>query len=189
MNNKWLKTVFLLLGLLLIRLEPVCAAPSIIAVESPIISENIQVENQQGHQLSFYTDLIKNKTVAINFIFTTCSSSCPLATAVFKQVQKQLGAQKIHLISISVDPNTDTPARLNTFAQQFKTATGWDFITGDRATINALLQNLEAYSADKTLHTNMVLIGNDKTHTWTRLYGLPSAEAIITAIKQVSPQP
>lgn len=146
----------------------------------------LQVINQHNHPLNFYHDLVKNKTVAINFIFTTCSSSCPLATAVFKQVQKQLGTQPVHLISVSVDPDHDTPERLSAFAQPFNIATGWDFVTGDRVEITALLKALEVYSPDKNLHTNMVLIGNDATHIWTRLYGLPSADAIVEALKKVT---
>lgn len=167
--------------LLLFKVSTIMAASS----QEPLWG-NTQVINHQGQPLSFYHDLIKGKTVAINFIFTTCNSSCPLATAVFKEVQKQIGAHQVQLISISVDPKTDTPARLNTFARQFNTAAGWDFITGDHAEITELLKAVDVYTPDKTLHTNMVLIGNAVTHQWIRLYGLPSADAIVTALKTVA---
>jgi protein SCO1 len=171
----------------LILLSITFAKPMLAAKITDSAWPNTPVINQR-HQALNFNELIKNKTVAINFIFTTCTSSCPLATAVFKQVQTQLGAQNIHLISISVDPDADTPEKLSAFAQQFQIESRWDFITGKRADITALLKALEVYSPDKTLHTNRVLIGNDKTHTWTRLYGLPSADDIVNAVKQLSNQ-
>lgn len=170
----------------LILLSLLCVQPMLAANNPEIAWPNTPVINQHNQPLNFYNDLIKNKTVAINFIFTTCSSSCPLATAIFKQVQKQFGAQNVQLISISVDPSTDTSARLNTFAQQFNIEPGWHFITGERTEITILLKALEVYTPDKTLHTNMVIIGNDTTHTWTRLYGLPSADDIVNALKQIA---
>ncbi|MEQ1636521.1 MAG: SCO family protein [Methylococcales bacterium] len=163
--------------------------PMLAASDQEPLWRNSPVVNHHAKVLNFYQDLIKGKTVAINFIFTTCSSSCPLATAVFKQVQNQLGAQQVQLISISVDPGTDTPERLNAFAQQFKIKSGWSFITGEEAIITALLEDLDAYTPDKILHTNMVLVGNDATHNWIRLFGLPSAEMIINAFKNVTTQP
>ena len=78
------------------------------------------VLDQNGKHLFFYADLIKNKTVAINFIFTTCTSSCTLSTAVFRQVQQRLGKQKVQLITISVDPVNDTPEKLLALSQKFK---------------------------------------------------------------------
>ncbi|HEV7375880.1 MAG TPA: SCO family protein, partial [Pyrinomonadaceae bacterium] len=81
------------------------------------------VYNQNGRRLNFYTDLVKGKTVAINFIFTTCTTICPPLTATFRRVQQELGERvgsDIALISISVDPVTDTPERLQDFAAKFK---------------------------------------------------------------------
>jgi cytochrome oxidase Cu insertion factor (SCO1/SenC/PrrC family) len=133
------------------------------------------VLDQNGKRLNFYTDLIKGKTVAINFIFTTCTTICPPLTATFRRVQMDLGEhadRDVQLISISVDPTTDVPERLRAFAAKFKAGPGWTFVTGDKPEIDKLLRALGAAVADKNDHTPMILIGNDRANYWTRTYGL-----------------
>ena len=156
------------------------------AINLAIPVPHLFVLDQNGNQVDFYRDLIKNKTVAINFIFTACTSSCPLSTAIFKQVQKNLSQQKVQLITVTVDPANDTPERLFAFRKKFNAARGWVFVTGERQVISGLLKNLGVYSADKNDHSNMVIVGNDATHNWSRLYGLPQADEIISALQNVS---
>lgn len=146
----------------------------------------LSVLDQNGKQVDFYQDLIKDKTVAINFIFTRCTASCPLSTAIFRQVQKKLGKQKVQLISISVDPVNDTPERLLEFCKTYKTEPGWIFVTGEKSTIAELLKSLGAYSADRNQHSNMVIVGNAAAKQWTRLYGFPQADVIMAATKTIA---
>src|SRR5215510_13852824 len=103
---------------------------------------NSRIYDQNGKQLNFYNDLIKGKTVAINFIFTTCTASCPPLTATFRRVQQDAEQRglPLQLISISVDPTVDTPERLNAFAEKFHAGPGWTFVTGDKTEIDTLLQ-------------------------------------------------
>lgn len=149
---------------------------------------NIPVIDQNGNRLNFYSDLIKDKTVAVNFIFTTCTTICPPLTATFRRVQQELAtsAPDARLISISVDPTTDTPPRLNDFASKFKAAAGWTFVTGDQSEISSLLKALGAGVDDKNDHTPMILIGNDKAGYWTRAYGLSSPAALSKAILEAA---
>ena len=83
---------------------------------------NTRIYDQNGKPLNFYDDLIKGKTVAINFVFTTCTASCPPLTATFRKVQQNASERKldIKLVSISVDPVVDTPERLRAFADKSK---------------------------------------------------------------------
>jgi cytochrome oxidase Cu insertion factor (SCO1/SenC/PrrC family) len=150
--------------------------------------QHIQVYDQNGNIKNFYTDLIKGKTVAINFIFTTCTTICPPLTATFRRVQQNLaqGAPDVQLISISVDPSTDTPERLRDFAGKFGAKPGWTFVTGEQATIDSLLQALGAAVANKNDHTPMILIGNDATGYWTRVYGLSSPETLVKAMTEAA---
>lgn len=140
-----------------------------------------QVYNQNGEQLNFYTDLIKGKTVAINFVFTTCTAVCPSLTATFRRVQQE--AEKrgvdVQLISISVDPTVDTPERLREFAAKYKAGPGWTFVTGEKTRIDSVLQSLGVAAANKNDHTPMVLIGSDVTDDWSRVYGLSSPTKIV----------
>lgn len=139
------------------------------------------VFDQHGKQLRFYSDLVKGKTVAINFVFTTCKGVCPTLTAKFRQVQRELGervGRDIQLISISVDPTTDVPERLSAYAEKFQAGPGWTFITGSKPEIDELLRALGAFAPEKSNHPQTILIGNDATGYWTRTLGLTPAKAV-----------
>jgi protein SCO1 len=147
------------------------------------------VYNQHGQKLNFYTDLVRGKTVAINFIFTTCTTICPPLTATFRKVQQELGervGRDIELISISVDPTTDVPERLKEFSAKFKAAPGWTFVTGSKPEIDQLLSALGAAVGDKNDHTPMLLIGNDAAGYWTRTYGLAPASTLVKVINEAA---
>jgi protein SCO1 len=145
---------------------------------------DVTVQDQNGKSLNFYNDLVKGKVVAINFVFTTCTTICPPLTATFRRVQQQLAEQKFsaQLISISVDPAIDTPERLRDFAAKFKVEPGWAFVTGATSDINSLLQQLGVAVTNKNDHTPMILIGNDETGYWTRAYGLSSPTSLVKLI-------
>lgn len=147
---------------------------------------DVKVTNQNGKQLNFYSDLVKGRTVAINFIFTTCTAICPPLTATFRKLQQELGKQhsKAQLISISVDPATDTPERLHDFASKFNAEPGWTFITGEKAEIENLLRALGAAVANRNDHTPMILIVNDATGYWTRVYGLSPPATLVKVIEE-----
>jgi cytochrome oxidase Cu insertion factor (SCO1/SenC/PrrC family) len=160
--------------------DPTAEAASFSSMKIP----NSAVYDQNGKQLDFYTDLIKGKTVAINFIFTTCTASCPPLTATFRKVQED-AAQRgldVKLISISVDPTVDTPERLLAFAQKYNAGPGWTFVTGDKGEIDSLLKGLGAAITNKNDHTPMIMIGNDVADFWTRAYGLSSPTKLVDLI-------
>lgn len=147
------------------------------------------VYNQDGKRLNFYTDLVKGKTVAINFIFTTCTTICPPLTATFRKLQQTLGervGREVELISISVDPATDVPERLKSFAAKFKAAPGWTFVTGSKPEIDELLKALGAAVGDKNDHTPMILIGNDAAGYWTRTYGLAPSATLTAMVEEAA---
>ena len=176
------------------ELRPVNPEPSPSPTPSPSPNEtssfsslkipNARIYDQDGKQLDFYTDLIKGKTVAINFIFTTCTASCPPLTATFRKVQQNAAERglSLQLISISVDPTVDTPERLHAFAEKFNAGPGWTFVTGDKSEIDSLLNGLGAAVANKNDHTPMIMIGNDSADYWTRAYGLSSPSQLVELI-------
>jgi len=149
---------------------------------------DITVQDQNGKSLNFYTDLVKGKVVAINFVFTTCTTICPPLTATFRRVQQQLAEENspAQLISISVDPAIDTPERLRDFAAKFKAEPGWAFVTGNTSDINSLLQQLGVAVTNKNDHTPMILIGNDEAGYWTRAYGLSSPTSLVKLITEAA---
>jgi len=145
---------------------------------------NSLVYDQNGKELDFYTDLIKGKTVAINFIFTTCTASCPPLTATFRKVQQDTAQRglDVKLISISVDPTVDTPERLLAFAQKYNAEPGWTFVTGSKTEIDSLLKGLGVAITNKNDHTPMIMIGNDVADYWTRAYGLSAPTKLVDLI-------
>jgi protein SCO1/2 len=150
------------------------------------------VYDQNGNKLRFYTDLVKGKTVAINFIFTTCTTICPPLTATFRKVQQELGdrsGRDVQLISISVDPATDVPERLKEFAARFSAGPGWTFVTGGKPEVDQLLRALGAYVGDKNEHSPMILIGNESAGYWTRAYGLAPPATIVKLINDAAAKP
>lgn len=153
---------------------PAPEKPEVEAVRDLNIPD-VTVLDQDGTPKRFYTDLVKDKVVAVNFVFTTCTTICPPMGANFAKLQKLLGERSgkdVHLISVSVDPATDTPERMKAWGQKFGAGPGWTLVTGDREEITRLLKSLGVYTASISDHSPLVLLGNDARHQWTRAYGL-----------------
>ena len=156
--------------------------------ETKMVIPDVAVLDQDGNKLHFYTDLIKGKTVAINFIFTNCTTICPPLAATFARLQKEMGdkvGKDVHLISISVDPVTDTPERLKAWGAKFKAGPGWTFVTGEKQEMDKLLNALGAAVSKREDHTPALIIGNDSKGVWTRTYGLAKISQIMSVIKNV----
>lgn len=146
---------------------------------------DIELLDQNGRKIHFYTDLVKGQTVVINFIFTTCTTICPPLGATFARVQKELGdkvGRDVRFISISVDPATDTPERLKAWGEKFHAGEGWTFVTGNKPQVDELLRALGASSARREDHSPTVLIGNDAHGNWTRTYGLAKSSQLVQMI-------
>lgn len=150
---------------------------------------DVEVTDQNGAPVHFYTDLVKGRVVAINFVYTTCTTICPPLGATFGKLQKSLGdhfGKDIFLVSISVDPVTDTPARLHAWAAQFGARPGWTLVTGPKTEISRLLKALGADTASPESHSPMVLVINDKTGTWKRVYGMGATAELTRSIEQIA---
>ena len=139
---------------------------------------NIELVNQDGKKVHFYDDLIKDKIVAINFIFTHCGDSCPAETASLRQVQRLLGdrmGKDIFFYSISIDPDHDTPKVLKAYTEKFKIGSdsGWSFLTGSKKDVTLLRKLLGLYrddveAAKLSEHTTSFMIGNEATGQWVK---------------------
>jgi protein SCO1 len=154
--------------------------------DGPPKFSDITVLDQDGKHVRFYSDLIKGKTVAINFIYTSCTTVCPTLTAILRQTQMQLadgGDRNIQFISISIDPVNDRPNILKDYASRFDVGPSWTFVTGTKSEIDVILKSLGAYSASKNEHQPLILIGDDKSKKWMRNYGIPSPASIVSIIE------
>jgi len=136
---------------------------------------NVRLTTQDGATVRFYDDLIKDKTVAIDLIYTTCQYACPLETARLAQVQRVLGdrvGRDIFFYSITIDPAHDTPAVLKEYAERYHVGPGWLFLTGDAADIELISRKLGLYTSPADAgpdgHTPSLLVGNEATGQWMR---------------------
>ncbi|HWD32924.1 MAG TPA: SCO family protein [Pseudomonas sp.] len=137
---------------------------------------NTPLTDQDGQQVRFFDDLIKDKVVVINFIFTGCGDTCPLETARLRQVQQLLGervGRDVFFYSISIDPLSDTPEVLKAYAARFKVGPGWRFLTGDKQQIDALRRRLGLFiegvdNGRSRDHNLSLIVGNQATGRWMK---------------------
>ena len=152
---------------------------------------NLELLTQDNQKVKFYDDLLKDKFVLINFMFTSCASICPPMTANLSRVQKSLAedvSKQVTLISISVDPTTDTPERLKEYANKFKAQPGWYFLTGEKQNVDWVSYKLGGYVKDKNDHNAILLIGNVRTGEWAKMYALAKPSEVVSKIVQMLKQ-
>ena len=118
--------------------------------------------DQDGRQVKFVSDVIGDKIVVMDFVFTTCTNVCPILSAVLSQVQRTLGERlegDIAIVSVTVDPIRDTPQRLKAYAAKHRAGEGWTWLTGPKPIVDDVLTGLGAYSVNFEDHPSMVLVG------------------------------
>ena len=134
---------------------------------------NLEVIDQDGRKLKFYDDVLKDKVVAINFIFTNCQGACPLMTRHLTLVRDLLGPEvgnEIHFVSMSIDPLRDTPAAMKEFAQTHDADQDyWRFVTGDPENLEYIVKKLGQYTEDVEAHSTLLLAANVRTAHWTKI--------------------
>ncbi|MFT3727205.1 MAG: SCO family protein [Terricaulis sp.] len=135
---------------------------------------NVVLTDQNGQRHRFYDDMIHNKVVSINFIYTNCVNICPLDTASLRRVQEILGrrvGRDVHMYSISINPQNDTPATLTRFMRTYNVGPGWTFLTGSPADVALLQRRLGIRAPDPNNlgdHEASILLGNERTGQWIK---------------------
>ncbi len=146
---------------------------------------------QDGNEVRFYSDLLKDRVVLIQFIYTHCKEACPLTTQQLADTQKLLGehlGRDIYFLSISVDPQRDTPELLQAFSEKFGAGKGWFFLTGSKQDVDHVTHKLGQVSPVAEGHLPIFLLGNVKTGHWLKMqpYSKPSliAEQLLTLAEE-----
>ncbi|MCH9034946.1 MAG: SCO family protein [Planctomycetes bacterium] len=151
---------------------------------------NVPLITHEGKTVRFFDDLIKDKVVVINFIYTTCPDVCPLETAKLAQLQAILGdrvGRDIFIYSITIDPENDTPEVLAEYAKVYQAGPGWLFLTGKEADITLLRVKLGLYideiqDEDSNDHNVSLLIGNQRTGRWMKRSPFENSHFLATQI-------
>ena len=152
---------------------------------------NLPVVTQDGKTLRFYDDVIKGKVVVVSFIYTSCTDICPLTTARLALVADQLGdtlGRDVFFVSMTVDPETDTPARLKTYAEAFTSNPGWLFLTGKPEDIRAINSKFGNRSPLLAEHKMEIVLGNDATGDWQRDTPFGEIASIVYNIRGMNPK-
>jgi protein SCO1 len=150
---------------------------------------NTELVDQHGKTHRFYEDLVRGRTVLINFAFTSCKGACSPITQHLSQVQKKLSARMgkdVHMITLSVDPTNDTPKSLARFAKKFDARPGWYFLTGSRENITLVLKKLGGYTEKPDEHNTTLLIGDAATGMWVKSPAMAMADNIVAAVEHLN---
>ena len=178
----------------------VTVVPQVTAVSQPAQSQsrwadgyfpNLPVVTQDGKTLHFYDDLIKGKIVVIDFIYTNCPDLCPIGTARLAQLEDKLGdamGRDYFFISMSVDPERDTPQRLKEYAQAFDAGPGWFFVTGKPDDIRAINYALGQRSSNLNEHRNGIVLGNAPERQWQRDSLFGDLDRVVNEIHRMNPK-
>jgi protein SCO1/2 len=145
--------------------------------------------DQTGKRVRLTDDVIAGRIAVVNFVYTACTTVCPVSSATFSQLQQRLApalGKEVVLVSISVDPLHDTPERLREFAARYDAREGWVWLTGAKPDVDSVLKGFGAYTPRYEDHPTMVLVGDPRSGTWTRFYGFPSADRLSAKVEAIS---
>ena len=164
-------------ALLLTAAAAATVSRSSVTYETPDVS----LVRADGKTVSLPRELDDGRPVLLNFIFTTCSSICPLASRTLEEFQRKLGPQaaKLHLMSISIDPEEDTPARLRAYARKFHAGPEWQYYTGTVAASLAAQRAFDVYRGEKMSHTPVTLLRSAPGKPWLRIEGFVTPDELV----------
>jgi protein SCO1/2 len=148
----------------------------------------VPVVDQRGRRGLIGEALGDSRVVILNFIYTSCTTVCPLSTKIFGGVQERLAAKlsHVHMVSVSIDPVYDTAERLADYARSYHAGAQWDFYTGTPQASIAIQRAFDAYRGDKMNHIPVTLLRGPRGGGWVRLSGLAPADAISDAYRSLA---
>lgn len=137
----------------------------------------VNLINQDGELVDLKAYLDSDKPIVLDFIYGTCTTICPILSVGFAHFQKKLGsdAQNVRMVSITIDPDNDTPELMKIYLEKYGARPGWEAFTGKRAHIVSVLREFDAYVANKMNHFPLTIMKAPGEKKWVRLYGMLSA--------------
>ena len=149
---------------------------------------DIVLVNQDGKKVRLQSLLTGDAPVIVDFIYGTCTTICPVLSAGFVNMQGKLAVtgQKVRLVSITIDPENDTPKIMKEYLKRYRAKSGWDFLTGSRTDIDTVMRAFNAYIPDKMSHYPLNMIRNPKDGSWVRLFGIMSSREFLEEYQSVT---
>ncbi|HEY9402653.1 MAG TPA: SCO family protein [Pyrinomonadaceae bacterium] len=149
---------------------------------------DVELVNQNGERMRLYSDVLKDRVVVVNAFFATCQGSCLPMNRNLEKLQtafKERMGKDLYIISISVDPTVDTPQALKEYAKKLNAAPGRLFLTGKKENVDWALYKLGQYVEQREQHTNIFIIGNERTGLWKKAFGLAKPEELVKIVETV----
>jgi protein SCO1/2 len=141
----------------------------------------VRLVREDGKAVSLPDEMNDGRPIVLNFIFTTCTSICPMMSSAFAQFERRLGADadKVHLMSISIDPEHDTPARLREYAKKFHAGPGWRHYTGTLDASITAQRAFDVYRGGKMSHSLVTLMRAAPGKPWLRIEGWVTPDDLV----------
>jgi protein SCO1/2 len=149
---------------------------------------DVELINQNGERMRLYSDVLRDHVVVINAFFATCQGSCLPMNRNLEKLQaafKERMGKDLYIVSISVDPTVDTPQALKEYAKKLNATPGRLFLTGKKENVDWALYKLGQYVEQREQHTNIFIIGNERTGLWKKAFGLAQAEELVKIVESV----
>jgi protein SCO1/2 len=155
-------------------------ARSVVSYQTP----DVDLVRDDGRRVNLRAELDDGRAVVLAFIYTSCTTVCPMTSHTLSQVQEKLGADRdgVHLVSISIDPEQDTPARLRDYARTYHAGASWRHYTGTLAASQTAQRAFDVYRGDKMSHSPAILVRGKPGGEWVRLDGFATAEQVLAEL-------
>jgi protein SCO1 len=149
---------------------------------------DIRLVRQDGAIVSLRAELNDDRPVVLAFIYTSCTTVCPLTSHTLSELQSKLGADRdrVHLVSISIDPEQDTPARLRDYAKTYNAGTEWQYYTGTLASSEAAQRAFDVYRGAKMDHSPATLVRPAPGAPWVRIGGFATADQLYAELPNLA---
>jgi protein SCO1/2 len=159
-------------------------APGVTRASAAYAIPDVQLVRDDGKPVNLAGELDDGRPVVVSFIFTSCTTVCPMVSATLAQLQRKLGParDRVHLVSISIDPEFDTPARLRAYAQKLGAGPEWQHYTGTLSASQAVQRAFAVYRGDKMNHEPVTLVRSAPGAEWVRLEGFATADQLLAEL-------
>lgn len=147
------------------------------------------MRDQDDASKRFVRDVLGDKIVAVNFVFTSCTTVCPAQSLILAKLQTLIGerlGKDMQLVSVSIDPLTDSPARLKRYADKQGAKSGWRWITGGKPNIDRIVAGFDALAGDFADHPAVIFVGDPRSGLWTRFDGFPQPQLLAQRMRELA---
>lgn len=158
------------------------------AANSEVTFADVTLLDQNGQTVRLKDDLVADRIVVLGFVYTSCTTVCPVISAIMAKLQKQLDERAgdgVRLVTLSIDPLRDTPARLREFAGRYQAGPGWTWLTGSTQAVDETLKGLGTWTPNYQEHPPLIMVGDGRSGVWSRFYGFTDPALLLAKVDEL----